>query len=121
MQGIETKIKIPKINFSEESLKSIKIEANLKNRIFSFGVDAFDKWKIWHEEYFARLADKLFSNNLVEKIFLICSNSNSSYAEKIIKLSSNKNFINCSSMNLLQIIKCLKHCNIFLGNDSGPH
>ena len=42
MQGIETKIKIPKINFSEESLKSIKIEANLKNRIFSFGVDAFD-------------------------------------------------------------------------------
>ena len=28
MQGIETKIKTPKINFSEESLKTIKIETN---------------------------------------------------------------------------------------------
>ena len=120
MQGIETKIKTPKINFSKESLKSVKIEANLKSRIFSFGVDAFDPWKIWHEEYFAKLSDKLFSNNLVDQIFLICSNSNSSYAEKIIKLSSNNNFVNCSRMNLVQIIKCLKHSICFLGNDSGP-
>ena len=120
MQGIETKIKTPKINFSKESLKSVKIEANLKSRILSFGVDAFDPWKIWHEEYFAKLSDKLFSNNLVDQIFLICSNSNSSYAEKIIKLSSNNNLVNCSRMNLVQIIKCLKHSICFLGNDSGP-
>ena len=49
-----------------------------------------------------------------------CKKENKSYAKKIIELSKYENFIDCSNLKLLEIIKCLKNCKFFVGNDSGP-
>ena len=121
LQGIKVNDKKPYIEFSEESLNKIKLNFNLENKKYiAFGIDAFDKWKIWYEEYFAKLADLIIEKKLAEKIFLICKKENESYAKKIIELSKYENFIDCSNLKLLEIIKCLKNCKFFVGNDSGP-
>ena len=121
LQGIKVNDKKPYIEFGEESINKIELTFNLENKKYiAFGIDAFDKWKIWYEEYFAKLADLMIENKLAGKIFLICKKENQRYAKKIIELSKYDNFIDCSDLNLLEIIKCLKHCNFFVGNDSGP-
>ena len=75
---------------------------------------------MWFEENFAELANKLIEANLANKIYLIASQKNQNVVKKIINLSNKNNFLDCSSLNLLQVIKVIKYSNYFVGNNSGP-
>ena len=112
---------IPSLTIKEDTL--INIEPKIDNSaqgIVTFGVDSFELFKMWFEENFAELANKLIDANLAKKIYLIASPQNQNVVNKIIHLSGKNNFFDCSSLNLLQVIKVIKYSNYFVGNNSGP-
>lgn len=112
---------IPSLIIKRETLINIepKIDDSLRD-IVTFGVDSFELFKMWFEENFAELANKLIDANLAKKIYLIASPQNQHVVKKIINLSGKNNFFDCSTLNLLQVIKVIKYSNFFVGNNSGP-
>tara|TARA_A100001011_G_scaffold382157_1_gene451525 strand:- start:8677 stop:9681 length:1005 start_codon:yes stop_codon:yes gene_type:complete len=112
---------IPSLIIKKETLINVepKIENNNETTV-SFGVDSFELFKMWFEENFAELANKLINTNLAKKIYLISSPKNQHVIKKIIHLSGKNVFHDCSSFNLLQVVKVIKHSNYFVGNNSGP-
>ena len=112
---------IPSLIIKKETLINIepKIDDGLQD-VVTFGVDSFELFKMWFEENFAELANKLIDANLAKKINLIASPQNQHVVKKIINLSGKNNFFDCSTFNLLQVIKVIKYSNYFVGNNSGP-
>ena len=112
---------IPSLIIKKETLINIepKIDDSLQD-VVTFGVDSFELFKMWFEENFAELANKLIDANLAKKINLIASPQNQHVVKKIINLSGKNNFFDCSTLNLLQVIKVIKYSNYFVGNNSGP-
>jgi ADP-heptose:LPS heptosyltransferase len=133
-----------KLNYSEQSQKLLKINKiqikNLyPNLIFNtndyirqnldilpkgekiaFGVDSFENYKMWYEENFIELADKLSDLKIFDYIYLICGPDKSHISQKIIEISKKKYFIDCSQKNLTGVITALKKSKFFIGNNSGP-
>ena len=133
-----------KLNYSEQSQKLLKINKiqikNLyPNLIFNtndyirqnldilpkgekiaFGVDSFEDYKMWYEENFIELADKLSDLKIFDYIYLICGPDKSHISKKIIETSKKKYFIDCSQKNLTGVITALKKSKFFIGNNSGP-
>jgi len=112
---------IPSLIIKKETLINIepKIDDSAQD-VVTFGVDSFELFKMWFEENFAELANKLIDANLAKKINLIASPQNQHVVKKIINLSGKNNFFDCSTLNLLQVIKVIKYSNYFVGNNSGP-
>tara|TARA_B100001250_G_C19759690_1_gene771859 strand:+ start:560 stop:1549 length:990 start_codon:yes stop_codon:yes gene_type:complete len=132
------------LNYSEQSQKLLKInninitniypdlEFDLKKidikdsnfvpegKKIAFGVDSFEDYKIWYEEYFVELANKLYEKKIFDYVYLVCGKEKSNISEKIISLSKKKYFIDCSDKDLINIIIALKNCDFFVGNNSGP-
>ena len=92
----------------------------IQGKKISFGIDSFEDYKMWYEDYFIQLADKLYQKKLFDYIYLICSPDKSYLADNIIKNSKKNYFINCSKKDLGGIILALKNSNFFVGNNSGP-
>ena len=86
----------------------------------SFGIDSFEDYKMWYEDYFIELADKLYQKKIFDYIYLICSPDKSYLADNIINNSKKNYFVNCSKKDLGGIILALKNSNFFVGNNSGP-
>ena len=133
-----------KLNYTEQSQKLLElhniklnnlypqIEVNIKrfnennldliidgNKI-AFGVDSFEDYKMWYEEDFVKLADRLYDRKLFDYIYLICGPDKSYIAKKIIETSKKKYFIDCSQKDLSGVIAAIKNSNFFVGNNSGP-
>ena len=133
-----------KLNYSEQSQKILNINSITINNIYpeiyvdikrfkegnsdleiegkkiAFGIDSFEDYKMWYEEDFVELANKLYEKNLFDYIYLICGKEKSYLAKNIIKLSKKNYFIDCSDKNLNGIIFALKNSNFLVGNNSGP-
>ena len=133
-----------KLNYSEQSQKLLKInkiqiknlypnlifntndyiKQNLdilpKGEKIAFGVDSFEDYKMWYEENFIELADKLSDLKIFDYIYLICGPDKSHISQKIIEISKKKYFIDCSQKNLTGVITALKKSKFFIGNNSGP-
>ena len=92
----------------------------IQGKKISFGIDSFEDYKMWYEDYFIQLADKLYQKKLFDYIYLICGADKSYLADNIIKNSKKNYFINCSKKDLGGIIFALKNSNFFVGNNSGP-
>lgn len=115
---INNKIPELKINFERED-----IDLNIKKidkKIISFGIDSGEDFKMWYEEFFVELANILYEKGLFEEIYLICGKNKHHMASKIISLSKNNYFINCSNYDLANIMGILKKSNFFVGNNAGP-
>jgi ADP-heptose:LPS heptosyltransferase len=133
-----------KLNYTEQSQKLLElhniklnnlypqIEVNIKrfnennldlvidgNKI-AFGVDSFEDYKMWYEEDFVKLADRLYDRKLFDYVYLICGPDKSYIAKKIIETSKKKYFIDCSQKDLSGVIAAIKNSNFFVGNNSGP-
>ena len=133
-----------KLNYSEQSQKLLKInkiqiknlypnlifntndyiKQNLdilpKGEKIAFGVDSFEEYKMWYEEDFIELADKLSNLKIFDYIYLICGPDKSHISKKIIETSKKKYFIDCSQKDLTGVITALKKSKFFIGNNSGP-
>ncbi len=110
----------PEIEIDTSEFENSNLDLLLKGKKIAFGVDSFEEYKIWYEEYFVELANLLFEKKLFDYIYLICGPDKSYIAEKIINLSQKKFFINCSQKDLTGIILALKNSDFFVGNNSGP-
>jgi len=91
-----------------------------KGKKIAFGIDSFEDYKMWYEEDFVKLADKLYEKNIFDYIYLICGKEKSYLATNIKKLSNKEYFIDCSNKDLNGIIFALKNSNFLVGNNSGP-
>ena len=133
-----------KLNYSEQSqrlleLHNIKlnnqypqIEVDIKRfnknnsdlitngKKIAFGVDSFEDYKMWYEEDFIKLADRLHERKLFDYIYLICGPDKSYIAKKIIEMSNQNYFIDCSQKDLTGVIVAIKNSSFFVGNNSGP-
>ena len=66
------------------------------------------------------LAEKLFQKKIAKYFYLVCGPNNKGISKKIIELSKKEYFIDCSNLNLLEIIKIILDSKFFIGNNSGP-
>ena len=132
------------LNYSEQSQKMLAINSININNIYpeitsdlnrfregnsdlekegkkiAFGIDSFEDYKMWYEEDFVKLADKLYKKKLFDYVYLICSKQKSYLATNIKKLSNKEYFVDCSNKDLNGIIFALKNSNFLVGNNSGP-
>ncbi len=110
----------PELRINIERLKNENSDLKTKGKKIAFGIDSFEDYKMWFEENFIELADKLYAEKLFDYIYLICGKEKSYLADNIIKLSKKKYFINCSNKDLNGIIFALKNSSFLVGNNSGP-
>ena len=111
--------------YPEIKINTSKFEKNnqdllLKGKKIAFGIDSFEDYKMWYEENWVELAHLFYEKKLFDYIYLICGREKSYIADKIIDLSKDNFFINCSQKDLTGIIMALKNSNFFVGNNSGP-
>ncbi len=110
----------PEINVDIQRFREGNFDLEKKGKKIAFGIDSFEDYKMWYEEDFVKLANKLYEKNLFDYIYLICGKEKSYLAANIIKLSKKNFFINCSNKDLNGIIFALKNSNFLVGNNSGP-
>ena len=110
----------PEIEINTERFEKDHADLLIKGKKISFGIDSFEDYKMWFEEYFIELADKLYEKKIFDYIYLICGPDKSYLADNIIKNSKRSYFINCSKKDLGGIILALKNSNFLVGNNSGP-
>ena len=63
-----------------------------KGKKISLGVDSFEEYKMWYEESFIELAEKLYSKGICQHFYLICSPQNARISKKIINISEKNYF-----------------------------
>lgn len=110
----------PEIKVNIERFRNGNSDLEIKGKKIAFGIDSFEDYKMWFEEDFVKLAEKLYEKKLFDYIYLICGKEKSYLADNIIKLSNKNYFINCSNKNLNGIIFALKNSGFLVGNNSGP-
>ena len=110
----------PEIEINTERFEKDHADLLVKGKKISFGIDSFEDYKMWFEEYFIELADKLYEKKIFDYIYLICGPDKSYLADNIIKNSKRSYFINCSKKDLGGIMLALKNSNFLVGNNSGP-
>ena len=110
----------PEIEIETKRYEKDHPDLIIKGNKIAFGIDSFEDYKMWFEDYFIELADKLYQKKMFDYIYLICGPDKSYLADNIIKNSNKNYFINCSKKDLSGIILALKNSNFFVGNNSGP-
>ena len=110
----------PEINVDINRFKEGNSDLEIEGKKIAFGIDSFENYKMWYEDDFVKLADKLYEKNLFDYIYLICANEKSYLAKNIKELSKKNYFIDCSDKNLSGIIFALKNSRFLVGNNSGP-
>ena len=110
----------PEINVDIKRFKEGNSDLEIEGKKIAFGIDSFEDYKMWYEEDFVQLANRLYEKNLFDYIYLICGKEKSYLAKNIIELSKKNYFIDCSNKNLNGIIFALKNSSFLVGNNSGP-
>ena len=120
LHSISIKEVYPSIEVNLERFQNGNSDLDISGKKIAFGIDSFEDYKMWYEEDFVKLADKLYELGLFDYIYLICGQDKSYLADNIIKLSKKNYYINCSNKNLAGIIFALKSSSFLVGNNSGP-
>ena len=94
---------------------------NLPKPWVCFAVDSTEVNRIWPQNRFAQLADKLIDNKFAKTIFIINYENHKNYFDEITINSKYQNhLINCKKLDRSQIINLIDVCDFFVGIDSGP-
>jgi len=120
INSIKINNKFPNLEINTEQLKKNNDDLLIKGKKIAFGVDSFEDYKMWYEDYFLKLAELLYKKKLFDYIYLICGPEKSYIAKTIIDNSKNKYFIDCSKKDLQGVVLALKQSSFFVGNNSGP-
>ena len=120
INGISLKNTFPEIKINLQRFNNQNKDLLKNGRKIAFGVDSFEDYKMWFEENFVELADLLNKKKLFDYIYLICGPDKAHISKKIISLSSEKYFIDCSNKDLTGVITAIKNSDFFVGNNSGP-
>ena len=120
INGISLKNTFPEIKINLQRFNNQNKDLLKNGRKIAFGVDSFEDYKMWFEENFVELAALLNKKKLFDYIYLICGPDKAHISKKIISLSSEKYFIDCSNKDLTGVITAIKNSDFFVGNNSGP-
>jgi len=120
INGISLKNTFPEIKINLQRFNNQNKDLLKNGRKIAFGVDSFEDYKMWFEENFVELADLLYKKKLFDYIYLICGPDKAHISKKIISLSGEKYFIDCSNKDLTGVITAIKNSDFFVGNNSGP-
>ena len=120
LNNIELNNLYPNIDIDIDRLNRQHPDLMREGKKIAFGIDSFEDYKIWFEENFAELADLLYEKKLFDYIYLICGPDKAHISKKIISLSGEKYFIDCSNKDLTGVITAIKNSDFFVGNNSGP-
>ncbi len=110
----------PELDFIINNKKNSDMNLIPEGKKIAFGVDSFEDFKMWYEENFVELADRLYQKKLFDYIYLICGPDKSYIAKKIIEISGKKYFIDCSKQKLPGVITAIKNSDFYIGNNAGP-
>tara|TARA_B100001250_G_scaffold393803_1_gene396945 strand:+ start:321 stop:1322 length:1002 start_codon:yes stop_codon:yes gene_type:complete len=110
----------PKLDLNLDRFGINKEILNMKGKLISFGIDSGEHYKMWYEENFVELAERLHDQKIIDYIYLICTKENENMAKKIISNSKKNIFFNCSGAGLLNVMAAIKKSIFFVGNASGP-
>ena len=110
----------PEIEVDTKRYEKDHSDLIISGKKISFGIDSFEDYKMWYEDYFIQLADKLYQKKMFDYIYLICGPDKSYLADNIIEKSKRNYFINCSKKDLGGVVLAIKKSNFFVGNNSGP-
>ena len=103
----------PEIEVDPKRYEKDHSDLIIQGKKISFGIDSFEDYKMWYEDYFIQLADKLYQKKIFDYIYLICGPDKSYLADNIINNSKRDYFINCSKKDLGGIILALKKFKFF--------
>ena len=120
INSIKLKNLYPEIDINVNRFEKGNSDLLIEGKKIAFGVDSFEDYKMWYEEDFVKLANLLYEKKLFDFIYLICGPEKSYIADKIMKISQKKFFIDCSKKDLRGVIFALKNSEFFVGNNSGP-
>ena len=120
LHNIKLNNQYPEIEVDTKRFNENNADLIIEGNKIAFGVDSFEDYKMWYEEDFVELADRLYEKKLFDFIYLICGPDKSYVAKKIIETSKNDYFIDCSQKDLTGVITAIKNSNFFVGNNSGP-
>tara|TARA_B100000900_G_scaffold85847_1_gene69546 strand:- start:217 stop:1242 length:1026 start_codon:yes stop_codon:yes gene_type:complete len=120
LNGISLKNTFPEIKINLQRFNNQNHDLLKNGRKIAFGVDSFEDYKMWFEENFVELADLLYKKKLFDYIYLICGPDKAHISKKIVSLSGEKYFIDCSNKDLTGVITAIKNSDFFVGNNSGP-
>ncbi len=120
LHNIKLNNQYPEIEVDTKRFNENNADLIIEGNKIAFGVDSFEDYKMWYEEDFVELADRLYEKKIFDFIYLICGPDKSYVAKKIIETSKNDYFIDCSQKDLTGVITAIKNSNFFVGNNSGP-
>jgi len=120
LNNINIKDVYPHIEVKPSSLDRFKKNFSYNGKKIAFGVDSFEDYKIWYEENFIELANKLYDRKVFDYIYLVCGKDKQHIVKNIIAKSNRNYFIDCSDLKLIDIIGVIKDSDFFVGNNSGP-
>jgi len=123
------------IKYETKKLEKLQINKKYQKRIDTFlmrhkvkktdlligitpGVAQSAKSRMWFEDRFAQLADKLIEDKA--KIVFIDSAENKRIVAKIMKMMNNKAIDASGIFNLYEVFYLISRCKIFISNDTGP-
>ena len=101
LQSIKIKDYFPSIEINTNRLEKNNSDLLIKGKKIAFGIDSFEDYKMWYEEDFVKLADKLYEKNLFDYIYLICGKEKSYLAKNIKRLSKkdNRSYLKAENRN----------------------
>ena len=120
LHNIKLNNQYPQIDVDIKRFNKDNSDLVVDGKKIAFGVDSFEDYKMWYEEDFITLADRLYEKKLFDYIYLICGPDKSYIAKKIIETSKKNYFIDCSQKDLTGVITAIKSSSFFVGNNSGP-
>ena len=120
LNGISLNNTFPEIKIDLQRFNNQNKDLLKNGKKIAFGVDSFEDYKMWFEENFVELADLLYKKKLFDYIYLICGPEKAHISKKIISLSGENYFIDCSNKDLAGVITAIKNSDFFIGNNSGP-
>jgi ADP-heptose:LPS heptosyltransferase len=120
LHNIKLNNRYPQLDLDIKKFNEDNLDLIIDGKKIAFGVDSFEDYKMWYEEDFITLADRLYEKKLFDYIYLICGPDKSYIAKKIIETSKKNYFIDCSQKDLTGVITAIKSSSFFVGNNSGP-
>ena len=120
LHNIKLNNQYPQIDVDFKRFNENNSDLVIDGKKIAFGVDSFEDYKMWYEEDFIKLANRLHERKLFDYIYLICGPDKSYIAKKIIETSKKNYFIDCSQKDLTGVITAIKNSSFFVGNNSGP-
>ena len=125
-------IRVLGVKYEVEKLEQLKVDNNSKKKVDKYlknkvkllvgitpGVAESAKSRMWYENRFAKLSDKLIDELNVE-VFFIDGPSNKNVTKKIISMMKNKPVNVVGKFDLTETFYLISKCDIFISNDTGP-